>query len=104
MILTHTYPVFISEDGNQFIFPGLYECVETGKQASWEVRLLTRAALNLELRPEDLEVTFEEDSGSIPIAHVPITITHSGFAHGAEEVYLIGGPLFDQAISQQDQL
>ena len=81
------YPVFLDKKGNRFIFPGLYVSEEISYNWSY-CRYLCSV----------LGVTEEKGrfDGSGNFEYVVSEAGSSGFAHGSEEVYLIGGPIFDE--------
>jgi hypothetical protein len=85
------YPVFVDEDGNRFLFCGLYEDDITSVSASrcWELAIV----LGLTQETDMMEIPVED--GSLVFPHVCIDITHPNLM-SATPGYLVGGPKFDE--------
>lgn len=82
--------------GNRFIFPGLHFDKENTCYADiWAYCRKLCAALGVTEEQEKL--VLEVDSGGyVSLTHVVTTIMSSGFLHGSETAWLIGGPEYEK--------
>ncbi|MBO9428137.1 hypothetical protein [Sulfitobacter sp. R18_1] len=90
--------VFCDDKGNRVLFPAyIYRGNEElpGDAFWFTERLRMRTATGLDVEAD----WFEFDDESFP--HIKTSIGSSGFAHGAEDVFLFDGPEFEEAMAHQ---
>ena len=87
--------VFNDDKGNRFVFPGV--CKVDHESVDWAYRMTLTTALLLKEEPDLLYV--DEVDGVINMPHVPADATHHNFLHGGSTVWIIGGPIFDEAMA-----
>lgn len=90
-----SFPVFVDEKGNRFIFPGYRDTSTGDTRTSWGYSLQICSALNVKQETEKFRVTLDENN-NMNFPHVLADATAPGFAHGGSEVWIIGGPTFDE--------
>ena len=97
-----------SKDGNRFLIPG-YWCDEDDE--NWDGMSVSQIlcdgmmlgiACGFDSKQEWLDLTTDGD-GSVGVRHLRYELVGPQFMHGAITVLLIGGPLFDAAVSAEDQ-
>lgn len=95
--------VFVTTDGNRIVIPGFWysdDDPEIG-MGSMSVVLCESMLFGVVcgFKGEDwIEIEADAD-GNGDLAHIPYRMTGRQFAHGAVDVMLIGGPLFEQEMS-----
>lgn len=93
------------KDGNRFLIPGIWY-VEGDEDetrdclAAMSNALMFSVACGANYDKDWMEFTTSDD-GTADVVHVPHRIVGRQFAHGGFDVLLIGGPLFDAALSQE---
>lgn len=87
------FPVFADHRGNRFVFPGLYSY--ESQRADWEYCLRIQAALNVSQEKATFDV-IPDAEGMLVFPRVIASAGSSGFRHGSSDVWLIGGPKFDE--------
>lgn len=93
---TYRAKVFVSKDGNRFLFPGCgyRDGSELSGAGIIVDSFMIAAVLGCEVEPDWLDIETDAE-GKAELIHVPYIITSRAFAHGGVEVMLIGGPAFD---------
>jgi hypothetical protein len=88
------------KDGNRFLMPGLWfdeDHIEEGAKTEFDIlcdALMYSCVLGLKEEPGWLEIKIGENGeGDIP--NRPVRLVGPQFAHGAVDVFVISGPLFD---------
>jgi len=92
---TFTYPIFITESGDGFIFPGVRRSNISDEDYSFGYAWGLAFRIGCNLSEEKFIVTREPNSDLL-FPHVVMDIGHPNFAHGGETVYLISGPTFEE--------
>lgn len=95
--------VFVTKDGNRFLIPGYWYSDDDPDLGlgSASACLLDGMMIGVVCgfkSEEWLEIHSGPD-GVGEIAHIPYRMTGRQFAHGAVDVLLIGGPLFDEEMT-----
>lgn len=94
------FPVFKDMYGNRFIFPTVHSQNETMSVADmWIWCRQAELALSITEEKEPFVVDVD-DEGEMVFTHIVTTAGSRGFEHGAETVWLIGGPEFDSFIAR----
>jgi hypothetical protein len=95
--------VFV-RDGNRFIVPRFWYC-DDDEDASPESiiceAMMFAIVTNAKTEPDWLEIPID-DAGRADLLHLPYRLVGQQFAHGACSILLIGGPLFDANVAQED--
>lgn len=94
------------KDGNEFLIPGYWypEDDDNWDGMSHTAILSNGMMMSVVCGFDGKEEwrDFETDeSGHASIAHIPYRLISRGFAHGAIDVLLISGPLFDEEIKHE---
>ena len=95
-------PVFV-KDGNRFVVPGFWWDDANPKDTSFNVLfevMMFSIAANVTKEIECLTFDAEKD-GSMELTNIPYRIVGPQFKHGAVDVLLIGGPLFDAELEKK---
>jgi hypothetical protein len=94
------------KDGNHFLIPGYWHPED---DAGWDGMsplsilcdgMMMSVVCGFDGKEEwrDFEAT---DDGRADLVNIPYRLVGRQFAHGAIDVLLIGGPLFDEALAKQ---
>lgn len=94
--MTRHYPVFRDEKDNRFVFPGVF--ADEDRSINWSQCLTYEMLLNVKQEKTRLGVDTE-----FYFPHIKSEAYHPNFAHGAEDVFIIGGPLFDEILEEQEK-
>lgn len=86
------FPVFNDGHGNRFVFPGVY--VSGERPYNWDRCRTLCAALRIK-EEKDRLIVEPNDKGELAFPRVEASAGHPGFAHGSTDVWIIGGPTFD---------
>lgn len=94
------------KDGNRFLVPG-YWCDEGDDD--WQGMsissilcdgMMLGVVCGLDNRQDWLEIETKDD-GTADLINIPYRMVGSQFAHGAIDILLISGPLFDEAMAME---
>lgn len=103
--MTTAHARIFTRDGNRFLVPGLWyadgdpACGQGSAAVCLTESLLIGTMAGL--KPEGwLDVELDE-AGHGEIPHVAFRLIGRQFAHGAIDLLLIGGPLFDAKLAEQ---
>ncbi len=88
---TIDFYVFKDGVGNRAIFPAIYK---QNPLVNWHYLLQFIIATDLTEEEELLSIEIKDDSIELP--HVESTLLCSNLGDGLTEVWLIGGPIFDE--------
>ena len=89
------YAVFRAEDGTLIVFPGIYRDDDEGRSINWHQCLTLCMLLGIE-REHENKVIEPNAEGKFMMKRIETSIGHSNFRHGSEEVWVIGGPVFEE--------
>lgn len=95
--------VFVTKEGNRFLIPGYWYVdddpdVGLGSPSAVLIDGMMMGVVCGFKSEEWVDIESGSD-GVGEIAHIPYRMTGRQFAHGAIDVLLIGGPLFDEEMS-----
>lgn len=94
------FPIFRDDYGNRFVFPTIHDHNET-LPPTYRWAWCRQAEIALTVTEEEENLSVEIDSeGFMNFTHVVTTCGSRGFEHGAETVWLVGGPEFDSFIAR----
>lgn len=104
--MTTAHARIFTRDGNRFLVPGLWyadgdpACGQGSAAVCLTESLLIGTMAGL--KPEGwLDVKLDE-AGNAPIVHLAYRVPGRQFAHGAIDLLLIGGPLFDAELARRE--
>ncbi len=98
--------IFTNDNGDQFIVRGFWysdDDPEAGMGS--HLTCLTESMLMsvvINAKPTGWADVTADENGHGAIAHFPYRLIGRQFAHGAVDVMLIGGPLFDKEMEKSD--
>lgn len=92
---TREYSVFKDEHGNRFVFPGIYK--DDKNSINWSFNRYLCMVTGAIEEKELFSVPIID--GMVKFPHIKSTVTSSGFKHGREDVFIIGGPIFDEVVA-----
>lgn len=97
------YPVFRDIDGNRFILPSVYSSSNSdiGMSTSSLWTWCRRFEVALNVREEKYKFSAAVDSqGLMNFTRIVADVYGAGFAHGGSEVWIIGGPKFNEGLEK----
>lgn len=89
------YPVFRDDRNNRFVFPGVFSDEE--RSVNWSQCLMYETFLKVKQEKISLGVDTE-----FFFPHIRSSAGHPNFAHGSEDVFIIGGPMFDEIWQEEN--